>query len=350
MKNSYFSRVRSNFGRLAGLPLHRRLYYLANTIVGETFRSRTFGTLGFRLIEISLTDRCQCRCVHCCAATAEPLPEREELTTSEVHSIIDQASAMRATEVCFSGGEPLLRCDIVDLVRHARRKGLVSKIVTNGILLSEALVAQLKEAGLNWCAVSLDSPWPNEHDALRKHGGCFDLAVKGLKRLIQYGIPASISTYARKAAIHSGDLEKIVELGRGLKVATVRINFPVPVGRLEDSEDEILTLDEREEVRKLLRYGIVSMESPAEETSCTSGITKINVLPNGDVTPCVFVPLPCGNVHRQTLRDIWQAMGNLNGANKPKGRCPMCDPDFRAKLRANSLAGASRGCAPGGGH
>jgi len=332
LRTSQIDRVRRNLRRVAGLPWAKKVYYIINTIIGETLRTRSIGTLGLRLVEIGLTRRCQCRCAHCAVAITEASSETNELTTSEVRSILDQVAAMHVTEVCFTGGEPLLRQDLVDLVRYAYQLRLVPKISTNGILLSDSLISKLKKAGLAWCAVSIDSAQPGQHDELRRYPGCYEKAIKGINGLVKHGIPTSIVTYTRKNSIYTGDLAEIVALGRTLNVAVVRINFLVPIGRLENQENQTLTFEEREEVRKLLKDGIVSMESPREGTRCTAAVTKIHITPNGDVTPCIFIPMPYGNVRQKSFREIWQTLADFDRMDKPKGHCPMCDPAFRRRL------------------
>jgi MoaA/NifB/PqqE/SkfB family radical SAM enzyme len=332
--------------RVAGLPLHRQAYYVLNTIVGETLRTRSIGTLGLRLVGIDLTDRCQCRCVHCYAVKSSS--KGDELATTEVQSVLDQAAAMHATEVSFSGGEPLLHADLVGLVQYAHRKGLVTKINTNGVLLSEPLIRELKEAGLNWCAVSLDSAHRDEHDRLRRYPGCYDSALNGLRTLVQYDIACSITTYVNRRDVNTERTHEIVALGRALGVDAVRVNFAVPMGRFADRQDLVLTPKEREQVRELLKDEIVSMESPRESTKCTAGVTTLNVMANGDVTPCVFVPLPYGNIRKQSLRAIWRAMAEFDRMCKPTGQCPMGNLAFRKRLnglRTSSQRPSSLGTA-----
>lgn len=318
--------------RLTGLPLPNKLYYVANTLYGEIFRRRSIGTFGLRMVEIGLTDRCQCNCAHCYAATNTPLSVQEELTTGEVMALLDQVAAMRAAEVCFSGGEPLLRRDIVDLVEYARARYVLPKINTNGILLTESLVQELKKAGLAWCLVSIDSPHMSQHDAFRGYAGCYDKAVEGLKCLVRRGVPTSIVTVARKGIIHNGDLAKIVGLGHVTQVNAVRILFPVPLGRFAHAHNEILSLDERKEVRKLAQDDpLVTLGYWRKSSICTAGVTKLNIRTNGEVTPCVFLPVSFGNIRQQSLIEIWEAMGEFARSAKPTGQCPVNDPTFRRK-------------------
>ena len=173
-----------HYKRLRGLPCSRKFRYMTSVLLGEAYRRRGFGPFGRRLVEITLTDRCQCRCVHCYNEIGEPISETDELSTEKVASILEEASAFGFLEANFTGGEPLMRRDIVDLVRYARKSGIVPKMNTNGILLTESMVSELGAAGLAWGSVSIDSADPEKHDSLRQYSGCFDLAVQGIRRLI----------------------------------------------------------------------------------------------------------------------------------------------------------------------
>jgi AdoMet-dependent heme synthase len=318
--------------RLAGLPLNKKIGYISNAVFGETLRTRTFGAFGLRLVEISLTDRCQCRCDHCFAATEKPLDGNDELSTDTIKSLIDDLSKLGVTEVCFSGGEPLLRNDLLEIITFAHGKGLVGRLITNGILLNETRVACLKHAGLNWCSLSIDSPRSQVHDEFRRYSGCFDKAIDGIRLLVKYKIPCSIITVARKELIYSGELEEIVKLGKRIGVTVVRINFPVPIGRFMNQNNQTLNYVEREKVRELLRYGNVVMEAPTEGTKCTAAVTKVNILPNGNVTPCVFVPLSYGNIRERRFSDIWKSMEEYSKQFKVNGQCPMCDSRLRERI------------------
>jgi len=298
-------------------------------VAGETLPPRALNGLALRLAEISLTDRCQCRCAHCFAASKAP---EDEHTATEVETLIEELARLGVMEVCFSGGEPLLHPDTIPLVAFASEKGLLVRLISNGILLDENMVGALKHAGVGWCCVSLDGPTPADHDALRGYAGCFEKSVAELKLLVQHDVPCSIVTVARRELIKSKALHEIVKVGEALGVAAVRINFPVPLGRLKTKDNVVLTQAEREEVRKLLRCGITTMESPREATTCKAGVTKVNVLPNGDVTPCVFVPLPYGNIREDSFAGIWHGMRNYSRLYKKKGQCPVCDPVMCARL------------------
>lgn len=164
------------------------------------------------MVDIGVTNQCQCHCPHCYAAVGERATGMDELSASEIRSVIDQISNMGAIEICFTGGEPLLRNDIVELVDYARKKKMVSKINTNGILLTDDMVRKLKGAGLNWCMVSIDHSGPAGHDSFRGHRGCYEKAMEGLRELVRQEIPSGITTVASREIIRNGVLELIVSL------------------------------------------------------------------------------------------------------------------------------------------
>jgi MoaA/NifB/PqqE/SkfB family radical SAM enzyme len=293
---------------------------------------RRLGPFGPRVIEFTLTNRCQCRCVHCYNGNAPAVKPFNELSADEIGDLLKDASRIGFSEVNFTGGEPLLRDDILELIARARAANMLPKVNTNGILLTDSMVKGLQEAGLSWCAVSIDSADPGEHDSLRGYEGCHRHAVEGIGRLVNHGIPASITTYVRRDTLGNGHLRAIVNLGHSLGVETVRILFPVPIGKLEDKYGQVLNLEERQKVRELLSDPLVTMETPREIIRCTAAVTKVNVMPDGEVTPCVFVPMSYGNVRREPLKSIWKRMENFDKMWKPLGQCPMCDESFGNKI------------------
>jgi len=282
-------------------------------------------------IAIAPTYRCQCNCVHCYASA----PERDtknELETSEIKSAIDQARRLGVLQAVFSGGEPLLREDIAELVRYAHNAGLLTRINTNGLLLDRERVSKLKEAGLTQCGVSIDDADPDIHDRLRGRPGLYRKAIEGIKNLREFNIPCRILTYASKRNITSG-LEKIIALGRRLRVTSIYIFFPMAVGRWDCAFDEVLTEEEKAKVRALQDLTFVYLELPTPRSMCCV-FTKsvIYVSATGDVTPCPFVPYVIGNIKEDTLNNMWyRYCAKLS--IEYRGGCPMNDVHYREALQ-----------------
>ena len=291
--------------RLRFLPTTRKVHYILSVLIAELYRKRGMGPFGPRLIELTLTNHSHCSCVY---DIAPAVGRASELSSGEIALVLKDASRLGFTEVNFTGGEPLMRGDIMELIRIARTAHMLPKMHTNGILLTDEVVKSLKQAGLSWCAVSIDSADYREHDRLQGYDGCFHLATRRIRSLVYYGIPASITTRVRRETLGNGDLNAIIDMGYSLGVETIHLLFHVPIEGLENAESKVLNRAERQMVRKLLSDPLVTLESPKENTRCTAAVTKVNVMPNGNVTPSVFVPMIYGNVREERLGSILKRM------------------------------------------
>ncbi len=256
-------------------------------------------------VSVALTYRCQCRCEHC-YSNAPDRKNHEELTLAELRSVLDQIKHLGALQVIFSAGEPLLRNDLEDILRHAHRAGLLTRVNTNGLLLDRARAASLKKAGLTQCAVSIDHPDAEVHDALRGVPRAFERAVQAIRNLREAGIPCQMCTYASRRLIPDG-LREIIALGRRLRVMSVYFFWPVAAGRWDSAFDLMLNAEERAYVRTLQDPSFVHLELPTPRTRCDVVIKRILFIsPQGDVTPCPFVPYALGNIRRDPLEKIWR--------------------------------------------
>jgi AdoMet-dependent heme synthase len=256
-------------------------------------------------VSIALTYRCQCQCEHC-YSNAPDRNDHEEMTTADLKSVIDQVRRLGALQVIFSAGEPLLRNDLEEVVRHAHRAGLLTRLNTNGLLLDPARASRLKEAGLTQCAVSIDHADGSVHDSLRGVPGAFDRAVQAIRNLREAGIPCQICTYASRRLIPDG-LREIISLGRRLGVMSVYFFWPVAAGRYDSAFDLTLSAQERAFVRTLQDPTFVHLELPTRHTRCDVIIKRILFIsPRGDVTPCPFVPYVLGNIKVSPLKEIWR--------------------------------------------
>lgn len=250
-----------------------------------------------QVITVGVTYSCQCRCVHCSSGVPklkQSLRDKE-MTRGQIKDLIDQAVQMAIPRITFFGGEPLMRKDIFDLIGYANSKGMITRINTNGLALTEKVVTKLKEAGLTHCDVSIDDSSPEIHDKLRGVPGLFDKATKGIELLKKHKMICQIVTYAAKRNVTAG-LERTIELGRKLRVTSVSIVFPMATGCWYESFDELLNEDERRKVMDLADANFVHIEIPTPKDRCN--VVKqasLYVSPEGEVTPCPFIPWSFGN-------------------------------------------------------
>jgi len=288
------------------------------------------------LVTLGLTRRCQAACDHC-YAHAPAHGGRDEMTTEECLSVIDQFKGLAALQVLFTGGEPLLRKDIFDLIAYAHKIGLLTRITTNGYLLTRECVHRLKQAGLNQCGISIDHSDEDAHDRTRKLPGSYERVVQGLGYLRECGIDRKIISCVSREKI-PGEIERIIELGERLGVNSVYFTIPYLSGRWTDSREEVLSEKEMACLRSLLKHPLVAWEFPTSRTMCCSyAKALLHVSAGGDVTPCPVISYVMGNIRQEPLADIWRrhvAMLDLES----RGRCPMnCERD-RKLLREHAAS------------
>ena len=154
------------------------------------------------------TKRCNLYCDHCYAgADTDGAPG--ELSTAEAKGLLDQLADYDVPVVLFSGGEPLIREDLVSLVEYASDRGIRPVLSTNGTLLTREAAAELKRAGLQYAGVSVDG-LAERNDAFRGRDGAFDAAVRGIEACLDVGLKTGLryTITERNAA----DLEDVVDL------------------------------------------------------------------------------------------------------------------------------------------
>jgi len=294
-----------------------------------------------RMTSLAVTYRCPLQCPQCYSAV-KGRNIRREMSTSEFLRVLDQLKALGAVQLIFSGGEPLLREDIFDLVAYAHRLGLLTRLSTTGHLLTRESTAKLKKAGLNQCGISIDEVDPAAHDKLRGQPGSFSRAVQGFGYLRQYGIDRKMLVYVTHAKLAAG-IERFVDLGEKLGVNSYQFNFPYIIGRWADSFQEVLSEGEMVIFRRLLKYHSVSMEFPTSKAKC-SAIDRscVSINPMGDVYPCPAVPFPLGNVGDEPLAAIWRR--HVTAAQlELRGRCPLNDRREREHLRTHCASVLAQG-------
>ncbi len=190
------------------------------------------------VISWNLTYRCNLACEHCYLdAGGSPLvrtenfADRSELGTEECYKVIDEIAAF-APEclTILTGGEPLLRRDILDIVKRAADRGLWVVVGTNGVRISENVAQRLAEAGARGLSLSLDALDPDRHDRFRRVRGAWQNTVDGAEILNRVGLPFIVQTTA--GSHNQGELDAIADFAHDHLAAKVwNLYFLVPTGR-----------------------------------------------------------------------------------------------------------------------
>lgn len=296
-----------------------------------------------RIISWNLTLRCPLKCSHCYADAGED-EAAGVLSTDETLAVIDQIRAAGTPVVVLSGGEPLMRDDLVTIARYGTDQGLRMVMGTSGYFLDREMAGRLADAGIRAAAISLDSVDPNVHDALRGVSGVWERAVQAIRNCRDAGIGVQINmTVMRPLA---GDVASVVEFGKGLGVKDYQIFFPVPTGRAQDAGPVNPVWYEGVIREVLLNYrdsdvnirptcapqfrriaDMLGIHNPSWGRGCIAGIRYCRIYANGDVTPCPYLPARAGNVRQTPLGEIWNHSPVFQALRNPDlltGKCGRC--------------------------
>jgi len=262
-----------------------------------------------------VTRRCGLKCQHCRGASTAGSYDNE-LSTSECLKTIDSITRVARPMIILTGGEPLMRTDILDIAGYATRSGCRVVMATCGHLLTSVIAEKLKSCGVMALSISLDAATAAEHDAFRGVTGAFDASIRGLACLKAAGLPFQINTTVSR--LNARDLPRILDLAVELGASTIDFFFLVPTGRGAAIADLELDTDERDNA---LRW-IATMErtSPLRvRTTCAPQYQKFR-LPDdpsrpsppfhgclggrgfaflshtGILQPCGFLDIPCGDL------------------------------------------------------
>ncbi|WP_410511316.1 radical SAM protein [Paenibacillus sp. BR2-3] len=299
------------------------------------------------LISWNVTKRCNLYCEHCYRDSGPASPTEGELTTEEGRRLIDQIQAAGFRLLIFSGGEPLTRDDLCELISYAAAKGLRPVLGSNGTLLTAGKAEELKKAGLGGIAISIDSATPNYHNRFRNTTDGWERAVQGIRYAQEAGLRVQINMTL--TADNMDDFEQVAELAEKLSVSSLHPFFLVPTGRGIHIEEDALKRDRYFTVLRsvLSKQKTTSIEikptcapqfMPLAKSmgldmrytrGCLAGVAYCSVLPDGEVHICPYLPVKVGNVREQPFDDIWRdnpVFRDLRNFKKYEGACGSC-PD-----------------------
>src|SRR5215207_7871241 len=349
------------------------------------------------VVSWNLTYRCNLACEHC-YLDAGPKPlvgtdnfaDRSELSTEECFKVIDEIAAF-APEclTILTGGEPLLRRDILEIVRRASERGLWVVVGTNGVRITENLAKRLADAGVRGLSLSLDALDAERHDRFRNVRGAWQNTVNGAEILNRTGLPFIVQTTA--GSHNLGELDAIAEFAHERLAAKVwNLYFLVPTGRgqfVSDitpaQYDEVLgslyRIQRKYDRRMLVNAkcaphyiktvlenagdGIAAVAMDAQSAApswpgpspirtysggaggCPAGTHYMGIRPNGDVTPCPYLPVFAGSLRTATLADLWsssQLFTDIRQRTSLGGRCGECEMNGHCggcRARAYGMSG-----------
>ncbi|MFQ5626964.1 MAG: radical SAM protein [Methyloligellaceae bacterium] len=305
------------------------------------------------LVALNLTRRCNLKCAHCYldAGTLDR-GDPDELTTAEVCALLNEIVALsNETMVVLTGGEPLLRPDIMEIAAHASALGLMVVMGTNGMLLTDKRVAALQEAGVSAVGISVDSLDADHHDAFRGAPGAWAKTISGIDACRRAGLMFQVHFSVTDDNAH--ELESMIEFCRTSGAAVLNVFFLVCTGRGEtftnislDTYESVLrrvaeaARDEKELLVRArcaphFKRMALEMNPPLpvtlihgyEASGCLAGTRYCRVTPTGGITACPYIEESVGSIRDAAFADIWRDAPMFNALREPRleGRCGTCE-------------------------
>jgi radical SAM protein with 4Fe4S-binding SPASM domain len=268
-----------------------------------------------------VTLRCNARCLHCYSESGPGIHHPGELSTDEALGVIDQLAEAGLLILAFSGGEPLLRRDIFQLIERAVERSLIVNVATNGAIMGDRLAKRLRTAGIRSITVSLDGATAETHDYFRQFPGLFVRTLRAIETLAANGHRVVVSFTPTRLNYREGP--DAVRLAHELGASAVNMSEFVPAGRgtrdlalLPETQRDVLQqwIAMRREYAGRMQIiwhdCRVALLVPPEErdlySGCGAGKLTARIRVDGTVTPCVFLPNPAGNLRTTTFKEIWQ--------------------------------------------
>jgi AdoMet-dependent heme synthase len=323
-----------------------------------------------------VTQSCDLACKHCRAA-AQPIPHPDQLSTSEGKALIDQIAAMHVPIFVFTGGDPLKRADVFELIRYAAGKGVQVALTPSATpLLTREAIQKLKDAGLVRLGISLDGSTPAIHDAFRGLPGAWARTIQAIEWANEAGIPIQVHTTISRH--NADDLDNLCTLFEKLAIVMWNVFFLVPVGRGQLAD--LLSGEEFEQVfakiyelshrvnfqiktteamhyrRYLLQHNLEERRighghahahaaaagyepgtptADAKTRSMGWATRRVNdgkgflfVSHVGNVYPSGFLPIHAGNIREAPLAEIYRnapIFKALRDSSRLEGKCGACE-------------------------
>jgi len=313
-----------------------------------------------RLLFWESTIKCNLACAHCRRIESNNTAYKD-MSTAQAKNLLEQLASLGKKQsmmpvLVFSGGEPLCRDDLFELISRARSLGIIPALATNGTLIDSTVAERMHDSGVMRVSVSLDGATAEVHNKLRQLSGSFEKAIEGIGHLREQKVPFQINMTLTRHNAHQ--IEDVYNLAKSLGAVAVHIFMLVPVGcgqsladtdmlspkQYEQKMLDICKLDGRGELQlkvtcgphyeRVTREQGVSSHMKASRSGhggasrgCLAGIGVLFVGHQGDVFPCGYLPVRCGNVLEDKLSDIWynnKDLARMRDSNQLEGKCGVC--------------------------
>ena len=303
------------------------------------------------IIQWHLTERCNLRCSHCYQGDARG----RELSLTEVLAGVAELSDLFAAwtssyglsfspSFSVTGGEPLLRPDLLDVLRGITSRGYEAFLLTNGTLIDAGQALMLRDADVTGVQVSIEGP-EDIHDRIRGRGS-YAASLRGIEQLVDVGMPVTMN--ATLSTMNAQQFMALLPVASSLGVQRLGFSRLVPSGRGAGLVDAMLSRAQVRQVYDSVRaaqtgalalvsgdplFGQMGTDATPEADNsvprggCAAGVSGLTILADGTLVPCRRLPIPIGNITRDAVRDVWSSspvLESLRDRSRYHGACGEC--------------------------
>ncbi|WP_454052339.1 radical SAM/SPASM domain-containing protein [Clostridium sp. Marseille-Q7071] len=277
---------------------------------------------------LCITSKCPNNCLYC---SAKNRAAEKELTKEEWIKVIGELQDMNVPIIGITGGEPLVREDIFDIIRAIDSRS-TSILFTSGFNLSYEKAKKLKDSGLFGIGISLDSYDKEKHNKNRNSENAFDYALEALKNANKSGLYTMAQTVVLKENLDEEKLFRLFKLAKDNGAHEVKILEPILSGNLltekqlnnvfynKNDREKFIKIqhkaNKRSDLPKITTFAYTESEA---KFGCGAGNQHSYISTSGELYPCDFVPMNFGNVKEESIKSLWIEMKNYIG--KPKIGC-----------------------------
>lgn len=270
-------------------------------------------------VSIEVTRACGCACDHCLIKDGEG-----ELETEEIKTVIEEAQDLGASIITFTEGDPLLREDIFELIRHVDPERSVVNMFTPGLEMTPEIAIQLKEAGLYNILIGVYSTGPEVHDRIRGVHGAHKRAIEAIEMALDAGLLVTMSVHVKGDGV--SEIFDLYDYAKDLGVHEFSIWEGIP-----KSSEECLSRIDREAILRFYRKVNRTPGGPrvfastyfeGQMLGCMAGRRWIHVGVDGKVSSCPYIGDDWGNVRDRSLKEIWSEIRESGDFDDLRSDCP----------------------------
>ncbi|HIC91723.1 MAG TPA: radical SAM protein [Syntrophaceae bacterium] len=287
---------------------------------------------------IEITYRCNLNCVHCYCnlAASNKVAARKELNYEEICDIIDQVVEQGCLWLLFTGGEPLIRKDFIDIYTYAKKKGLIIILFTNGTLITPEIANYLKEWPPFSVEISLYGITKETYESVTRTRGSFDRCIEGIHLLLEKKIPLKLKTTVMTINLHEiWDIKRYAHnLGLDFRfdpIINPRLDGDKQPCQYRIAPQEVVKLDlkDKDRLREWKEFceKFLGPGNPEIIYNCGAGLASFHIDPYGKLQICGMVKNPNFNLKQGKFRGGWYNLFPEIRAQKPKSEynCARCD-------------------------